>query len=188
MSEVLNVIEKRSSIRKYKEEPLTPEIIEKLVKAGLQAPTANNEQEVHISVVHGEHPILAEIEEEKRKTLIAALEDQQAVDNIKSNPDNFYYNAPIVFFLSVDKSLQWSQLDAGIAVENISLAAQSLGLGNLIIGIIKKPLSGEKADYFAKVLQFPENYEFAIAIAVGYKDTEKAPHEYDVKKSVSYIS
>lgn len=188
MSEVLEVIKKRSSIRKYKPEPLTPEIIDKLVRAGLQAPTARNEQEIHISVVDGKHPILAEIEEEKRKTIIATLEDQQAIDNVKNNPDNFYYSAPTIFFLSADKNFPWSHLDAGIAVANISLAAQSLGLGNLIIGIIKKALTGEKADYFAKVLQFPENYEFEIAIAIGYKDTEKTPHEYDLEKSVSYIS
>lgn len=71
MSEVLNVIAKRSSIRAYTDEKLTDEEIKTLVKAGLQAPTARNAQEIHISVLDGSNPILAEIETEKR-TFIAA--------------------------------------------------------------------------------------------------------------------
>ena len=51
MNEVLKVIEERSSIRKYKEEMLPEETVELLLKAGLEGPTANNKQEVHITVV-----------------------------------------------------------------------------------------------------------------------------------------
>ena len=65
MNDILNAIEKRSSTRGYTKERLTDAQLEKLLKAGLQAPTARNEQEIHISVVDGGHPILAEIEAEK---------------------------------------------------------------------------------------------------------------------------
>lgn len=102
-------------------------------------------------------------------------------------PGNFYYEAPAVFILSADRNFDWSSLDAGIAAENIHLAAQALGLGSVIIGIIKGALTGEKQEYFSKALKFPENYEFAIAVAVGYKATEKAPHTYEEEKAVSYI-
>lgn len=186
MSEILKAIAERSSIRAYKKEALTETEINSLITAGLQAPTARNLQEVHISVLDGSHPILAEIEKEKRAVL-AADADEKAKESILNNPDNFYYNAPTVFILSADKDLYWNKLDAGISAENIVLAAQSLGLGSLIIGIIRGALAGEKKEYFAKALQFPENYEFAIAVAVGHKDTEKTPHEIDFEKSVSFI-
>lgn len=186
MSEVLNVIAERSSIRAYKKQKLTEAEIKSLITAGLQAPTAKNLQEIHISVLDGSHPILAEIEQEKR-ALLAAEADENGKEAILNNPNNFYYDAPTVFILSADKDFYWSKLDAGISVENIALAAQSLGLGSLIIGIIRGALEGEKKEYFAKALQFPENYEYAIAVAVGHKDTEKAPHEIDLEKSVSYI-
>lgn len=75
----------------------------------------------------------------------------------------------------------------GIAVENIALVAQSMGLGSLIIGIIDDTMRGEKKDYFAKALQFPKNHEFAISVAVGHRATEKEPHEIDFDKSVSFI-
>lgn len=186
MSEVLKAIAERSSIRAYKKEALTEEEIKSLIIAGLQAPTARNQQEVHISVVDGSHPILAEIEKEKREEL-SANADEKTKESILNNPNNFYYNAPTVFILSVDKDFYWGKLDAGISAQNIVLAAQSLGLGSLIIGIIRSALEGEKKEYFAKALAFPKNYEFAIAVAVGHKDTEKAPHEIDFEKSVSFV-
>ena len=176
MNETLNVIEKRSSTRGYTAEKLTKEELEAVVKAGLQAPTAANRQEIHISVVDGENPLLAEIEAEKNRVL-----------GMENPARNFYYDAPTVMFLSADKEFAWSKLDTGIAVENMALAAEAMGLGNLIIGIVKGALSGEKGEYYAKALQFPEGYEFEIAFAVGHKATSKEPHTYDLEKDVTYI-
>ena len=176
MSEVLKAIEKRFSTRGYTDEKLTKEELDTLIRAGLQAPTAANRQEVHITVVDGSNPILKEIEDEKN--LGRGIQDP---------PHNFYFEAPVVLILSADKAFYWGKLDAGIAVENIALAAEALGLGNLIIGCIKDALTGEKRDYFADALKFPEGYEFEIAIAVGHKAVTKEPHEYSVEKNVSFI-
>ena len=176
MNGILDAIEKRSSTRGYTAEKLTDAELERLLKAGLQAPTARNEQEIHISVVDGGHPILAEIEAEKNAQL-----------NVRTPQANFYYSAPLVLILSGDKDFPWSTLDAGIAVENISLAAEGLGLGSVIIGVIKGAMSGGKKEYFSRALKFPENYEFEIAIAIGHKAAEKAPHEYDMGKNISRL-
>lgn len=186
MNEVLKAIAERSSIRAYKKDKLSGEQIKALVRAGLAAPTATNRQEIHISVLDGEHTLLQEIEQEKRRFFAAKLDGEER-EKLLDAPGNFYYDAPIVFILSVDREFGWSHMDAGIAAENISLAAQSLGLGSVILGVIKGALTGEKREYFAKALDFPENYEFAIAVAAGYKDTEKEPHTFDEKASVSYI-
>ena len=176
MSDVLKAMEERFSTRGYTQEKLTGKELDTLIRAGLQAPTAANRQEVHITVVNGDHPILAEIEEAKN-----------AERGIQNPPHNFYFEAPTVLILSADKSFGWGRLDAGIAVENIALAAEGMGLGSLIIGCIKGALSGEKRDYFADALKFPEGYDFEIAIAVGHKAAVKAPHEYSVERNVTYL-
>lgn len=176
MSNVIEVIEKRSSTRGYTEEPLTNEELTVLIQAGLQAPTAANKQEIHFTVLKGDHPILKEIEEEKNR-----------LRDISAPQHNFYYEAPTIIVLSADKDYKWSPLDAGIAVENIALAAEGLGLGNLIIGCIYDALRGERREYFSGALQFPENYEFEIAIAVGHKATAKEPHTYDAEVQVTYL-
>lgn len=186
MNEVLQTIATRSSIRAYKSDKLSEEQIRALVTAGLQAPTATNKQEIHISVLDGGNGLLKEIESEKRRFFAEKLEGKEKEAALRA-PGNFYYDAPAVLILSVDKDFGWSHLDAGIAVENIHLAAHSLGLGSVILGVIKEALNGERREYFAKKLDFPENYEFAIAIAVGYPDTEKSPHTFHEKTAVSYI-
>ena len=57
MNETLSVIEKRSSTRGYTAEKLTKEELDILVKAGLQAPTATNRIEIHITVANGNDPL-----------------------------------------------------------------------------------------------------------------------------------
>ena len=175
MTDVLKAIEARSSTRGYTPEKLSREQLDALLRAGLQAPTAANRQEIHITVVDGADPLLAEIEAEKNK----------ALDKAPAN--NFYYNAPVVLILSGDESFGWTPVDAGIAVENIALAAEGLGLGSLIIGCIKGALMGEKKAEFAKKLKLPQGYAYQIAIAVGYKATGKEPHTYDMAKNVTML-
>lgn len=176
MSNVKDLIKRRSSTRGYTTEALTKAELEALIQAGLQAPTATNRQEIHFTVINGDNPILAEIEAEKNR-----------MRDIKNPAHNFYYEAPSVILLSAEQGFKWSFLDAGIAVENMALMAEELGLGNLIIGSIYDALRGEKREYFGKALKFPENYEFEIALAVGHKAVEKEPHTYDAEAQVTYL-
>lgn len=187
MNEVLKTIAERSSIRAYTNQPLTEEEVTTLATAALYAPTARNMREVHVSVVDRNNPILSEIDKECKLMYIGTPIDDAVKQTIENFPNNVYYSAPTVFVLSADKDFKWSKLDAGLAAQNIVLAAQSMGLGSLIIGIIDDAMHGEKETYFAKKLKFPENYEFAIAVAVGHKNTEKAPHEIDFEQSVSFV-
>jgi len=176
MNEILEAIKKRSSTRGYTEEKLTEEELGAIIQAGLQGPTAANRQEIHFTVLAGDHPVLQEIEEEKNR-----LRGLTAVQH------NFYYEAPVVIVLSGDSTYKWSALDAGIAVENMALAAQSLGLGNLIIGCIYDALRGEKREYYSRLLHFPESFEYEIAIAIGHKAVVKEPHTYDAQAQVTYL-
>lgn len=176
MSNVIDAIQKRSSTRGYTPEPLTEEERNILLHAGLQAPTAANRQEIHFTVLDGNNPILKELEEEKNR-----------LRGLTAQTHNFYYEAPTVIVLSADSTYKWSPLDAGIAVENMALAAEELGLGSLIIGCIYDALRGEKRDYFSNALQFPEQYEYETAIAFGHKAVTKEPHTYDMQAQVTYL-
>lgn len=176
MSNVINAIKKRSSTRGYTAEPLADAELQALIHAGLQAPTAANRQEIHFTVLKGDNPVLAELEEEKNR-----------LRGVTAPEHNFYYEAPVVIILSADSSFRWSALDAGIAVENMALAAEDLGLGSLIIGCIFDAMRGEKKEYFSTALNFPEHYEYEIAVALGHKAVSKEPHTYDVNAQVTYL-
>ena len=168
-------IEKRSSTRSYTPEPLTEDEVRALLRAGLAAPTATNRQELHFSVLRSGNALLRRIEDEKNR-LRGARPDK-----------NFYYDAPLVIIIGAESSFRWSPVDAGIAVENIALAAEELGLGSVIIGCIYDALCGEKAGYFNHALGFPDGYAYEIAIAVGHKAAEKQPHTFDFDKQVTFL-
>ena len=175
-NQVLEIIEKRSSARAYSEEKPTQAELDAILDAGLQAPTGMNRKEIRFSVVDGDNPVLAELDEEKRR-----LRGQE------KQPHNFYYEAPMLIFLSAEDDFKWSKVDAGIAVQNMALAAESLGLGNLIIGCIYDALRGEKKEYFSQALQIPEGYSFEIALAVGHKTDNKTPHDYSYEEQVKIV-
>lgn len=143
-NQVLEVIKKRSSARAYSDEEVTKEQLEKVIEAGLQGPTGMNKKEIHFTVVKGDAPILEELDAEKR-----ALRGQD------KQPHNFYYEAPVLIFLSAEDDFKWSKVDSGIAVQNMAIAAESMGLGNLIIGCVYDALHGEKKAYFDKALAIP---------------------------------
>lgn len=176
MNNIIETIKKRSSTRGYTPEPLTETELDTLIQAGLQAPTATNRREIHFTVLKGDNPILKELEDEKNR-----------LREITNPPHNFYYEAPTVVILSAESSFKWSPVDAGIAVENMALAAEGLGLGNVIIGCIDDALKGEKREYFSKALHFPEGWEYEIAIAFGHKAIAKEPHTYDADAQVTFL-
>lgn len=175
-NQVLSTIKQRSSARAYSTEQLTQSELDTILKAGLMAPTGMNRQEIHFIVIKGDNPVLAELDEEKRR-----LRGQE------KQPHNFYYEAPVLIFLSAEDEFKWKSVDAGIAVENMVLAAESIGLGTLIIGCVYDALHGEKQRYFSEKLQIPEGYSFQIALAVGHKTDNKTPHEYDYEKQVTIL-
>ena len=175
-NQVLSTIKQRSSARAYSSEQLTDAELDTILRAGLMAPTATNRQELRFTVVRGDNPVLEELDEEKR-----SLRGQE------KQPHNFYYEAPVLIFLSAEDGFRWSQVDAGIAVQTMALAAESLGLGSLIIGCVYDALHGEKEKYFSEKLQIPEGYTFQIALAVGHKTDNKIPHEYDFGKQVMMV-
>lgn len=175
-NQILETIQQRSSARAYSAEKLTKTELDSILKAGLQAPTATNRQEIRFSVVSGDNPVLSELDEEKRR-----LRGQER------QPHNFYYEAPVLIFLSAEDEFRWSKVDAGIAVQNMALAAESLGLGTLVIGCVYDALHGEKKEYFSQALQIPEGCSFQIALAVGHKTDDKTPHEYDFEKQVTIL-
>ena len=171
MSTVTEIINTRSSIRKYKDQPIPEDVFKALIEAGLKAPTAANKQEIHISAVCADKALLQEIQ-----------------NDLNPNAANHYwYDAPAVLFLSGPDAFKWSAVDAGIAVENIHLAAADMGLGSVILGCMEGVLNGEKKAEYAKKLGFPEGFSFHVAIAVGYPDTEKTPHTFDFENNVTIL-
>ena len=159
---VLEAIAERRSIRGYKPEQIAKEQLEIILKAGEQAPSARNLQPWHFTVV-------------QNKDLLKEISD--ATNKKREASGDIFYGAPTVIFLSCDPGGHpWTRLDCGIAVENMALAAHSIGLGSVIIGICYMAFDSDQGEQFSKRLKFPEKYTFAVSIAIGSPTTTKDPH------------
>lgn len=173
---VMDTITKRSSARAYTDEKISVKELDTIIDAGLKAPTGMNLQELSFSVIKGDNPALEELDAEKR-----ALRGQDKL------PHLFHYEAPCIIFISADENEKWAHVDAGIAVQNMSLAAESLGLGNLIIGCVYDAMHGDKKEYFDRKFAIPEGKSFIIALAVGHRCDSKEPHSFVKENQVTEV-
>lgn len=167
MNEVLKAIRDRRSIRSYEPEQITDEQLQALLDAALQSPTARNTQQWHFSVVQN-RALLDEF----------SAEDARLIGQ-GDNPDfHLFHGAPTVIFISRPENCdnRFVEVDCGIAVENIALAAQGLGLGSVILGMPMAVFCSDRGAHYAKLLGFPEGYCFSIAIAVGRPAATKEAH------------
>ena len=174
--EVLQAISNRRSHRSYKDEQLSEEVLSSILKAGLEAPSARNHQPWHFSVVQDKE-LLQLVHDEAAKVMGKDGSPRFA------NPDfQIFYYAPTVIFIFGEKAFDWTQVDCGIAVENMALAAESLGVGSVILGLPKPAFKGENADKLRKRLDCPEGYDFVIALSLGYANDMKEAHELHEEK------
>ncbi|MCI5772571.1 MAG: nitroreductase [Clostridiales bacterium] len=172
MHETLNVIHSRRSHRAYKAAPLTREQLDVLIDAALQAPSAMNLQPWHLTAVEDQN-LLDDI---SRACADYARGKAGMSPRFQDPSFHVFYHAPAVMFLSYDPTQHFAPFDCGIAVENMALAAESMGLGTVILGLPRMAFLGDQAQRLADALHFPQGYAFALALAVGTPDDDKAAH------------
>ena len=171
---VWDTIAARRSHRAYQDTPVTQAQLDALLAACLQSPSAVNKQPWHISVVRDKQ-LLSDINDATREGMMRK-EAAQRSPRFEDKKFDVFYNAPLVLFLSADPAWRYSMLDCGIAVQNIALAAESMGLGSVILGLPREAIVGERADEFRRRLCFLPGEDFAIAIAIGVPSDTKAAH------------
>ena len=184
MNETLKSIAERYSCRDFTGKALTDEQIKSLVQAALAAPSGMNSQPWHIIVVT-DKKLIDELDAEGMK-ILASAEDKSAYERFMSRGGKLLYNAPCMVIITAEKP-QSSAMDCGILTENVALAAHSMGLGNVIVGMTSVPLSGENGANFKKRLKFPQGHDFSMSVLVGEAKSTKEPHELDMGK-VSYVN
>ena len=164
MNETLQAIKNRRSIRQFQFDQISDAELQVIMEAAIAAPSAMNQQKWHFTVVQDRKVI-----DEVVKAIIEAYlnSGNEVLKKKVKDPlyDTFYY-APTVIFVSADMNAPWIQLDCGMAIQNMMLAAESLGLGSCAIasaGIVFKDNS-----IFEEKLHFPAGYQYVCAVAIGY--------------------
>lgn len=172
MNETLKLIASRRSHRAYEQKQITPEQRDALLAAAVQSPSAVNRQPWHFTLVQNQ----ALLDEINVYCCENARSKEGASPRFAQDDYHVFYHAPTVIFLSGPQGTVYAPIDCGIAVQNIAIAAESMELGSVILGMPREAFQSAHGDHVRKTLGFPEGHDFIIAIAVGYPADTKDAH------------
>lgn len=171
----------RRSIRKFKADPVSHELLAQIVETASYAPSWKHTQITRYIAIEG------------------PLKEKIATEGTSIYPGNgtIISNAPVLIAVTILKNRSgferdgsystprgdgWQMYDAGIASQSLCLAAYEKGLGSVILGLFDQ--SEAEA-----LLQIPEDRELVALIPIGYPDeTPVAPRRKPVEELLSYLS
>jgi nitroreductase len=176
MNPVLKAIAERRAVRSYEFRPVPKDIINKIIVAANQAPSAMNSQPWRFVVVEDKefHKKLTEAAIPNSKKRLEPFKDinperyQAIMKRYEELEDPIYYSAPVIIF--VIGSGELADLSCPLACENIMLAAYSLGLGSCCVHFGSLVTDNEE---IKKELELSEEEKIYGPIIIGY--TQKFP-------------
>lgn len=144
----------RYSVRKFKDTPIASDDIQKILEAGVVAPTACNLQPQQILVMN----------------------DANGLETLKKCTE-CHFNAPLAFVISYDKQKCWKraydgklsgEVDASIVTTHMMLEATELGIGSTwVMYFVPEAVKTE--------FKLPSNLEPVAILVMGYPSEDIAP-------------
>jgi len=164
--ELMDAVRGRRSVRSFRDQSVEEEKLEAVLEAGRLAPSARNMQDWKFIVVR---------DQATRQKLAKAARDQQ-----------FVGEAPVVIAACGTSDLVMTcgqpayAIDVAIAVDHMTLAAQSLGLGTCWIGAFYE-------DQVREILGVPANIRIVALLPLGYPaQNARATPRKSLAEVVSY--
>ncbi|MEW6067012.1 MAG: nitroreductase [Nitrospirota bacterium] len=171
MNPVLKAIAERRAVRNYEPKSIPKDIIEKIIGAGNQAPSAMNSQPWRFVVVKDKefHKKLTETAIPNSKKRLESLKHvnperyQTIMKRYDELEDPIYYSAPVIIF--VIGYGEFADLSCPLACQNMMLSAYSLGLGSCWVFFGSLVIDNEEIN---KELGLTENEKIYGPIIIGY--------------------
>ena len=149
---LVDVVLSRRSIRRYEQKEIPKDVLDKILDAGRQAPSAANKQPWHFIVV-------SDLEIKKKLS--------------KGMFNRFIKNAPFTIVGCAHKDLiagKWSIVSTTIALQNMVVAAWAMGVGSCWIGDFNE-------GKVKKLLSIPENWNIVALVSFGYPAEKPQPRK-----------
>ncbi len=168
-NEVLNTIKTRRSIRAYKPDAVPATLLDAVLEAGTYAPTGGGHQS----------PVIIAVTSEKFRKEIAEL--NAGVMGSSSDP---YYGAPVIVLVLAEGTANTFVEDGSCVLENMMLAASSLGLGSVWVHREREIFDSERGKALLREWGLPETLRGVGSLALGYPAAEPKPA---AKRKDNYI-
>ncbi len=192
--ELMDLLRRRRSIRRYTEEPVPETMLHDLVQAAILAPSGHNAQPWHFTFITDAER-LAEIRAayaEFFRGLLAQARDEtgrkqlaethgEPVEEIMDTlggalqlmvrahdrgDDRLLWGAPVLAMIHSTAEAPAAEASCTYAAANMMLAATALGLGTCVIGFLNIPMLFDPS--FMDVLGLPEGHLLRVGMALGW--------------------
>ena len=166
INETIRTILSRRSVRKYKPDPVEKDKLDLILQCALFAPSARNRQPWHFTVVL-DRRLLDQISAANRALLLASTDEAMRQRAMEPDFDSFR-GSPMAILVSGEESAPYALADCANAVENMALAAESLGLSSCYNGSFKLSLESPSGEPLLRLLHIPPGYKPLLALSLGY--------------------
>lgn len=158
MSEVINNMKTRRSIRKYKPDMIPEDVLNRIIEAGTYAATGMGKQS----------PIIIAVTNKEIRDKFSKMNAE--IMGVDSDP---FYGAPVVLIVLADKARPTYVYDGSLVIGNLMLAAHAEGIGSCWIHRAKEEFESAEGKAFLKSLGIEGDYEGIGHCVLGYTDGEE---------------
>ena len=170
MSDVLETIKSRRSIRKYKSDMIPQDRLEKIIEAGTYAATGMGKQS----------PIIIAVTNKELRDKLSAMNAK--IMGVEIDP---FYGEPVVLIVLADKARPTYIYDGSLVMGNLMLEAEAQGIGSCWIHRAKEEFESEEGKELLRSLGIEGDYEGIGHCILGYADGD-APKAAPRKDSYVY--
>lgn len=155
MNETMNIILTRRSTRKFKNQPIPSENLEEIIEAALHAPSGMGRQTWQFTVI-------------KNKEKIQALAEVTSRAIGRNGYD--MYRPEVLIIPSNDRESRHGKEDNACALENIFLAAHSMGISSVWLNQLQGICDDPSIRAVLSALGIPDSHVVYGMAALGYGD------------------
>ncbi|MGN8837541.1 nitroreductase [Mitsuokella jalaludinii] len=175
--DVFSCIATRHSTRKFKEEPVPQEVLDKVIEAGRQAPSGKHKNQSRFIVIRKKEvlqEIIALVQQEFAKMEVTPENDDNfggAIRAAKKGGYVFMYNAPVLIVVANKRDYGNKYADVSCAMQNMMLAANALDLSSCWINQLRWLQDNPVLRAYLQKLGMAEDEEVCASLSIGYPDT-----------------
>lgn len=175
--DVFSCIATRHSTRKFKEEPVPQEVLDKVIEAGRQAPSGKHKNQSRFIVIRKKEvlqELIALVQQEFAKMEVTQENDDNfggAIRAAKKGGYVFMYNAPVLIVVANKRDYGNKYADVSCAMQNMMLAANALDLGSCWINQLRWLQDNPVLRAYLQKLGMAEDEEVCASLSIGYPDT-----------------
>ncbi len=179
-NEVLDAIRARRSTRSYSDRQIEDEQLKTLLEAAIWAPSGGNNQSWLFTAIQNRESLLR-LNGLVREGFQHWTPDDDYPGKLGAKAAsakenyNFYYHAPTVIVASNKPNYENAMADCSLALENIFLAAQSLGLGSCYLNQLHWLRNDPDVRDFLFECGIPREHVICSAAAIGSIENETKP-------------